>query len=955
MNNLMKVFLLSIVSLALFAEDEMMTPLPTVTLPSTQLEPIRLNSLNISTKITGNIAQTTYEMGFYNPNSRVLEGELKMPLLDGQSVVGYALEMNGVFRDAVVVNKAKAKESFENTIRQQIDPAIMEKTLGNNYKLRLYPIPNKGIKKLKVTVEELLSSKDGFYKYVVPFVSTTEIAHFSLDLKVVSAQKPEVHGFIEDEEMQVNSSGYYLEYKKKNIELDKSIKLLIPKASKGNDYFQTSNDSDNWFMSVVEKKSSLSISRVLPKQIEIIWDSSLSMVNRNLTKELAFLEMVFLKLPTCRVSLKRLDINLHDEGTYEIVNGDWHKLKEKLKTIQLNGAKDLSKLRVNQSADEVFLFSNGVNTFSDKVAVALSNNVISVNSSIVADHNNLKYISNKYINLLALSVDEAFQKYVSKSKTEVTETSKNLSDIYIKDLGESFLILGRVNGEKGKLTFTSSLNEYVVNINTKKESKLLARVWAKEKINQLSLRYNNNKTQINNLAKKYTIMTKDSSLIVLDRVEDYVRYKIVPPKALQSEYEKLVERQDKMSSNKKEQAIQESISLLDKQLIWYEKDFLAIAEAKRLAALKRKEEARKREEARELERAGDSDMFGGDINPVMVFEQEEVVVPVSPSPVPAPSLARAPSLAKNKVSTRMPNVKKQIKLKEWTPNAPYIKAIKSVSSEEQMKKYYSLQEEYVRSIPFYLDMADFFYKKGEKEEALLILSNILELDFEKSEFMRVFAFKLLELKFEKVAVWFFERIEALRPFEAQASRDLALVYEKVGRYQEALAKHYSILTKVWDGRFQGSKIVTINEMNHLIFTQNVDTKGINKRLVADMPVGMRIVINWSTDNSDMDLWVIDPNNEKTYYAHRESTIGGKISNDMTRGYGPEEFMIKKAIRGNYKIKVKYFASSAQKIMGETVIRAEIYTDYVSGNENQKEIVFRVKEAKDVIDIGEIVY
>ena len=122
-----------------------------------------------------------------------------------------------------------------------------------------------------------------------------------------------------------------------------------------------------------------------------------------------------------------------------------------------------------------------------------------------------------------------------------------------------------------------------------------------------------------------------------------------------------------------------------------------------------------------------------------------------------------------------------------------------------------------------------------------------------------------------------------------------------------------------------------------------------------MPVDMRIVINWSTDNTDMDLWVIDPKEEKTYYGNRTSHIGGKISNDMTQGYGPEEFMLKKALRGNYVIKVKYYGTSQQKLTGPTVIRAEVYTHYGKRNEKREEIVFRVEEEKEVIDLGEIVY
>ncbi len=306
------IIMILILNTPLSADDEpTIMPLPTVTLPSPKLKPIELQQLHIESKITGNIAQTTYEMGFYNPNSRVLEGELKLALLQGQSVVGYALEINGKYRDAVVVNKAKAKESFENTIRQQIDPAIIEKSLGNNYKLRLYPIPSKGIKKLKVTVEQLLSSKDGSYRYVVPFVSDKKIDEFSLDLRVVSTQKPIVKGFIENEEITASSMGYFVNYKKQNIKLDRAIRLEIPKGSETNNYFQTSTDgTDNWFMSLVDKKKASATPRAMPKSSEIIWDSSLTLVKRNLAKEFQFLDKLFAKVSEVEVSLKRLDIEL---------------------------------------------------------------------------------------------------------------------------------------------------------------------------------------------------------------------------------------------------------------------------------------------------------------------------------------------------------------------------------------------------------------------------------------------------------------------------------------------------------------------------------------------------------------------------------------------------------------------------------------------------------------------
>ncbi len=78
-------------------EDVVIRTLPEVTLQE-KLKPIELRTLNIDIKIIGNIAQTTYEMVFYNPNRRILEGELKLSLLDGQSIVEYAREVNGEYR-----------------------------------------------------------------------------------------------------------------------------------------------------------------------------------------------------------------------------------------------------------------------------------------------------------------------------------------------------------------------------------------------------------------------------------------------------------------------------------------------------------------------------------------------------------------------------------------------------------------------------------------------------------------------------------------------------------------------------------------------------------------------------------------------------------------------------------------------------------------------------------------
>jgi hypothetical protein len=102
--------------------------------------PIRLESVAITTSIAGRLAQTSVELVFFNPNARQLEGELQFPLLDGQEITGFAMDFDGKLREAVPVEKSRGQAVFEDITRVRVDPALAEKTVGNNFKLRVYPL-----------------------------------------------------------------------------------------------------------------------------------------------------------------------------------------------------------------------------------------------------------------------------------------------------------------------------------------------------------------------------------------------------------------------------------------------------------------------------------------------------------------------------------------------------------------------------------------------------------------------------------------------------------------------------------------------------------------------------------------------------------------------------------------------------------------------------------------------
>jgi uncharacterized protein YfaP (DUF2135 family) len=184
-----------------------------------------------------------------------------------------------------------------------------------------------------------------------------------------------------------------------------------------------------------------------------------------------------------------------------------------------------------------------------------------------------------------------------------------------------------------------------------------------------------------------------------------------------------------------------------------------------------------------------------------------------------------------------------------------------------------------------------------------------------------------------------------------------LAYAEDGQYQAAVDTLYSVLLKDWDNRFPGIECIILGELNAIIAKagDSVNTAKIDKRLLINLPVDIRIVLNWDADNTDMDLWVTEPSGEKCYYQNKYTKSGGYISNDYTRGYGPEEYMIRKACKGKYQIQLNYYGSSRTDTKHSVTLQVQVFTKYGSPDQQKKEFTLLLTDNQQVIDVGELVY
>lgn len=991
-------------SISLFGQQDAanITPrVPRIEVSSLQKResPVRISDVKVDVKVIGNIAVTTVDMQFYNPNNRILEGQLDFPLGDGHSISRFALDINGKLREGVVVDKAKGQQVFEDVIRQNVDPGLLEKTQGNSYRARVYPLPGKGTRRAVIAYEQELKKDKGEMRFHLPVQYGNNLDNFDLTVTVFSSPKaPKV------EETPWGSFSfthagdtYTATYNQRNFTPQGQLVFTVPLLSNETVFVeQGAISSDTYFYANVQPKN-IDILHATHKvsAVDIYWDASSSMAQRDIDKEFEFLDAYFALHKAVKVNLYSFNVLCDKVGTFHIRGGNTSALKKALKNIPYDGATQYGKLQLDGTMSEtdcVLLFSDGMSNFGNKEATLGTTPVVVVNTVMLADHAKLKYMASvtngAYLNLLQQTVDDAIAMfthpgmnflYAEYDKKEIADVVPSIPQSIKND--EVFAVCGRLKKKTARITLHFGINNKVlasetitINQSDRKEyHNVIERMWAQKKIAELDVYYERNKTEIEALGKRFGIVTRATSLIVLDDVADYVRYEILPPTDLLSEYNRLlaianksrVADQERESQQNRDQ-IERVVRMFDNRKAWWNKRFPK--ECKPTEKSKKQVAGSVDHLSVSNEETDNAVTVRSTSASVSVYADEapdEVIVvgygsrrrssAAAPSAVAA---KREDVLSDKRPAERQPVAR--IEMKKWDPDTPYMTELKQKSNNELYPAYLSIKEKYSDTPSFYLEVATLFEEKGLTKEALIILSNLAEMEVESYRLLRVLGNRLNQLAYTDYAIDIFEQVLKLRPNEPQSYRDLASVQAVKGEYQQAIDNYYEIVKRKWDNRFPEIEVIALEEMNRVIEEAErkkvtPDLSAIDDRLIYAMPIDIRIVLNWDTDNSDMDLWVIDPCGETCKYNNSKTHIGGLISKDFTQGYGPEEFLIRRAMPGKYVIKANYYGTREQTVVGPTTIYLDVYTRYSSKREEKQTITLRLSENKEVITIGEIVF
>lgn len=937
-----------------FDDTTSRSPVLLVKLDTNASIPLEIKTLKINSEISGHNEITTMEFEFLNSNNRTLEGNFYFPLDEGTLITNFWMELNGEMRPASVVEKEKGRVAFESTIRQKVDPALLEWSAGNNFNIRVYPLfPNK-TKKVKVEFIKRLEIYEGKMQYFLPLNYDSKISDFQLNVNISGVNgnsKLELNdAFPKNKLNQISTNKLKFSYK--NIIPNKS--LLVRFETDKNEIELSQNELQEVFFSTYIQPKSSTVKQDLKSKITLLWDNSNSSQSRDKTKEFLFLTNYIQKVKDLEIEIIPFSYNLGPSINLTIQNGNYQELIGLLNNLKPDGATNFSCLnKAKIKYNEVFLFSDCLHNFGTETFSTSKENRIHVfNSSANYNPSFSNYISlktggNSY-NLIKQTAKEIL-KDLENSPIELIEVvlpdGSEIANPLNRRVKNGIYISGKLKeysnelifkfGYNGKVTEEIKLNTSISQLSNKYQLPEL--FYVKDKLDFLDYQFEKNKEMIVSLSKNYNLVSRYTSFLILDRIEDYVEHEVIPPASMIDEYNKLVAAKEKTELKSEKESLKKVIERFKSVEEWWTKDF-------------NPEPLVKKEDKKDGE--------------VLVLDADLSAQYTTTQAMNGTTGTFANSTQFN-FSVQEVSIDKNsevgfdaiIKVSNWDPKTPYMKAIKTGNTQTAYSNYLIQKETYGKQPSFYLDASDYFLELNDSSKALRVLSNIAELELENVQLMRILGHRLLQLKKVDFAIYQFEKIVELKAEEPQTFRDLAHAFEAKNEVQKAIDTYRKVIYGKWDDRFYDIATICLVELNHLINTtkSTYDVSKFDPQLIKKIPVDIRVLITWDTDNCDIDLWVTDPRNEKCYYSHQLTALGGRISDDFTGGYGPEEFMLKKAMKGKYKVQAHYYGSTAQSISGLTTIHVKLITNYGRPNEKTVEITRRLEEKNLEIDLAEFEY
>ena len=167
---------------------------------------------DVKVRIVGPVARTEITETFANDSNETLEGVYQFPLPPDAQIDSLELDVEGGFEQGAFVDKQRGQKIWQGVIdkatpKLQIarkpdeiiwvdgswrDPALLDWKRGGRFELRIFPIPAKGQRTIKIAYTQVVTPRGNSRQYTYPLAhssdGSTVANNFSVDVEVRGAQ-----------------------------------------------------------------------------------------------------------------------------------------------------------------------------------------------------------------------------------------------------------------------------------------------------------------------------------------------------------------------------------------------------------------------------------------------------------------------------------------------------------------------------------------------------------------------------------------------------------------------------------------------------------------------------------------------------------------------------------------------------------------------------------------------
>ncbi len=127
-----------------------------------------VKSIKLVTKIENQVATTHVEQVFRNDTPYTLEGTYFFPIPETASIVEFSIWENGKKLVGEVRNREEARRIYDEIVRKQRDPGLLEYAGKDLLQASIFPIPPNSDKKLELIYTQVLKADSGTVAYRYP-------------------------------------------------------------------------------------------------------------------------------------------------------------------------------------------------------------------------------------------------------------------------------------------------------------------------------------------------------------------------------------------------------------------------------------------------------------------------------------------------------------------------------------------------------------------------------------------------------------------------------------------------------------------------------------------------------------------------------------------------------------------------------------------------------------------